>query len=145
MYVHNDVKYCVKVRSCDLNTFTNIDYILLELLTFKIAVCCAYCLLGTKTDNIINLIEHIKGTVDSKSQIVFAGDFNINILDDKIDSSIDFISSVNMLALHPVISLPTRVKNATVTLTDNFLCDFSMLPLNTNVIITDISDHYMIA
>ena len=145
MHVHNDVKYCIKVRSCDLNTISKIDYILLELLTFKIAVCCAYCPPGTKTDNIINLIEHIKGTVDPKSQIVFGGDFNINILDDKIDSSIDFINSVNMLALHPVISLPIRVTNATATLIDNFLCDFSMLPLNTNVITTDISDHYMIA
>ena len=121
---HRQIYHWVKVRSCDLNTVSNIDYILLELLTFKIAFCCVYCPPGTKTNNIINLIEHIKGTVESKSQIVFGGDFNINILGEKIDSSIDFISSVNMLALHPVISLPTRVTNATATLIDNFICDF---------------------
>ena len=48
-----------------------------------------------------------------------------------------------MLALHPTITLPTRVINTTKSLIDNFLCDFSFLPANTNVITTD--DHYAIA
>ena len=41
--------------------------------------------------------------------------------------------------------LPTRVTNNTVTLIDNFMCDFSLLPVRTCVVKIDISDLYLIA
>ena len=47
--------------------------------------------------------------------------------------------------LYAVNTLPTKVTNTNKSLIDNFLCDFSFLPANTNVITTDISDHYAIA
>jgi hypothetical protein len=43
------------------------------------------------------------------------------------------------LSLHPVILLPTSVTDTSSTLIDNFLCDFSLLPILFYV------DHFMIA
>ncbi len=56
------------------------------------------------------------------------------------------ISLINLhaAALHPVISLPTRVTCSSSSLIDNFLCDISLLPVCSSVIKTDVSDHYAI-
>ena len=43
-----------------------------------------------------------------------------------------------------MILLPTRVTDHSATLLDNFLRDINLLPINSAVIKTDISDHYMI-
>ena len=37
------------------------------------------------------------------------GDYNINLLDDIPDISIEFLNSIHTLGLFPVINLPTRV------------------------------------
>ncbi len=54
------------------------------------------------------------------------------------------MNELHCLSLHPVISLPTRVTDTSTSLIDNFLCDFSLLPIESNVIKIDLSDHYMI-
>ena len=73
------------------------------------------------------------------------GDFKVNLIKDDTDTAMEFINAANMLALHPVISLPARISNTCASLIDNFLCDFSLLTARTNVITTDISDYFLIA
>ena len=60
-------------------------------------------------------------------------------------TAVGFINAANMLALHPIISLPTKISNTCASLIDNFLCDFSLLPARTTVTTTVNSDHFMIA
>ena len=50
-----------------------------------------------------------------------------------------------MIGFYPVITLPTRITSHSATLIDNFICDISILPTNSTVIKTDLSDHFMIA
>ena len=94
---------------------------------------------------IASTIESFKRLVSNKYNLIVGEDFNVNLLDLDDDNAIEFLNAVNLLALHPTITLLTRVTNTTKSLIDNFLCDFSFLPANTNVITTGIRDHYAIA
>ena len=69
----------------------------------------------------------------------------MNLIKDNTDTAMEFINAANMLALHPVISLPTKMFNTCASLIVNFVCDFSLLPARTNVITSVINDHFMIA
>ena len=91
------------------------------------------------------MLEQLRQLTNNKYSFIAGGDFNIDLLDANTEKSIEFINSSNLLALHPIITLPTRVTVNSRTLIDNFLCDFSLLPLKSTVITTDISDHYAIA
>ncbi len=144
-YICDSVKYCINVKSCEqmVPNAANIDFLLLELTEFNMAVCCLYCPPGTKPTDILKLIDFLKSCT-KMSHFVAGGDFNINLLVDN-NLSLEFLNSLHTVSLHPVISLPTRVTSTSSTLLDNFLCDFSLLPAQTNVIKTDISDHYLIA
>ena len=95
-------------------------------------------------NDINRTLEQLKTNSCAQSKLIIGGDYNINLLDSNSDISLEFIDNVHSLSLHPVISLPTRVADTSSTLIDNFLCDISLLPIHTNVLKTDISDHYLI-
>ena len=145
VYVHDSIKYRVKAKSCEINADCYIAYLLLELIEYKLALCFIYCPPRSTVENIASTIESFKRLVSNKYNLIVGGDFNVNLLDLDDDNAVEFFNAVNLLALHPTITLPTRVTNTTISLIDNFLCDFSFRPANTNVITTDISDHYTIA
>ena len=126
--------------SCEMNADCKIDYLLFELIEYKLALDYMYCPPRSTVENIASTIESFKRLVSNKYNLIVGGDFNVNLLDLDDDNAVEFLNAVNLLALHP-----TRVTNTTKSLIDNFLCDFSFLPANTNVITTDISNHYAIA
>ena len=144
MYVHNSLQYIVKDRSCDHPISKNIDYLLVELTKSNITLCCIYCPPKTKLNDINRTLEQLKTNSCAQSKLIIGGDYNINLLDSNFDISLEFIDNVHSLSLHPFISLPTKVADTSSTLIDNFLCDISLLPIHTNVLKTDISDHYLI-
>ena len=104
-----------------------------------------YCPPRSIIENIASTIESLKRLVSNKYNLIIGGDFNVNLLDLDDDNAVEFLNDVNFLVLHPTITLPTRVTNTTKLLIDYFLRDFSFLPVNTNVITTDISDYCAIA
>ena len=95
-------------------------------------------------NDINRTLKQLKTNSCTQSKLIIGGDYNINLLDSNSDISLEFINNVHSLSLHPVISFPTRVADTSSTLIDNFLCDVSLLPIHTNVLKTDISDHYLI-
>jgi hypothetical protein len=143
IYVHNSITFSVKTRSCDQPNPLNIDYILIHLAKTNIFICCLYCPPKCKLQDIILLIESLRSLTNQRLPLIIGGDFNVNLLDDN-DSALTFLNSIHSIGLHPTISLPTRVSENSSTLIDNFLCDFSLLPVNSSVIKTDLSDHFMI-
>ena len=145
VYVHNSVNFVVKDKSYDHGALKGIDYLLIELLQLKMSLCCMYCPPSTPLRNILSILEQVKATCALNTALVVGGDFNINLLDTTAEISSDFLNELHNLSLHPVISLPTRVTDTSATLIDNFLCDFSLLPITSNVIKVDLSDHFMIA
>ena len=143
IYVHDSVKFFIKAKSCN-NTnldISNIDYLLVELLELKLAICGMYCPPKTPLNNVVSLMELLRLSVNKKCQIVFAGDYNHNLLGDTAE---DFLVVLHVNFLHPVFTIPTRVTPISATLIDNFMYDISMLPIQSSVIVHDISDHYPI-
>ncbi len=146
MYLHNSVQYSVKLKSCErvVDAYHNIDFLILEILSLNITLCCMYCPPNTNLAHILTLIEHLKSKSNPRTSFVIGGDFNINLLASDTELSLEFLNSIHALGLHPIITLATRVTNTTSTLIDNFLCDINLLPLCSSVIKTDISDHFII-
>ena len=103
-----------------------------------------YCPPKTKLNDINKMLQQLKTSSCAPSKLIIGGDYNINLLDSNSDISLEFIDNIHSLSLHPVISLPTRVADTSSTLIDNFLYDIYLLPIHTNVLKTDISDHYLI-
>ena len=143
IYVHDSVKFFIKGKSCDntnLDIF-NIDYLLIELPELKLAICGMYSPPKTPLNNVVSLMELLRLSVNKKFQIVFAGDYNHNLLGDTAE---DFLVGLHVNFLHPVTTIPTRVTPISATLIDNFMCDNSMFSIQSSVIVHDISDHYPI-
>ena len=90
-----------------------------------------------------SLIEKIKNT-NLKIPCIIGRDYNVDLLCKDNYTNTNFINNLNVIGLHPIISLPTRVTDHSATLLDNFLCDINLLPINSAVIKTNINDHYMI-
>ena len=86
-------------------------------------------------------MELLRLSVNKKFQIVFAGDYNHNLLG---DTAADFLVGLHVNFLHPVITISECVTPISATLIDNFMCDISMLPIQSSIIVHDISDHYPI-
>jgi len=145
IYLHNSVQYSITDKSCNHKLLYNIDYILIDLMQFNLALCCLYCPPKTEVTDVIKVISLLKLKSNCKRPFIAAGDFNINLLEESNNFNADFVNDLLSYSLHPVITLPTRVTDSSATLIDNFLCDFSLLPMQACVIRYDISDHYPIA
>ena len=78
----------------------------------------------------------------SSSEIILAGDCNINLL--KIhDRPIfnEFFITIILYSVYPQIILPVRFTDSSCTSIDNFFCKLSSLQTAAGIIATDISDH----
>ena len=40
VYLHNSVQYCVMVKSCDRGDNQAFDFIAIELIEYKVGICC---------------------------------------------------------------------------------------------------------
>ncbi len=145
IYLHDSIKYSMKVKSSVQPVVCHtVEYLAVELLDYKIMLCCMYCPPNSSLADIMAVITYFKTLLSKKFSLIIGGDFNINLLDIDSDLVSDFLNNLHSLSLHPVISLPTRVSGSSSTIIDNFICDFSFLPLCSSVIKIDLSDHYLI-
>ena len=66
----------------------------------------------------------------SHSEVIIAGDFNINLLDIKTkDKALTFYNSFTTIGFLREINLPTRFSHRTGILINNFLCKLSDISL----------------
>ena len=91
MYLHDTVYYQVIDKPCNHNYTNNIDYILMALPQFSVAICCMYCPPQTKLTDIIGTISALRERLNGRSRFVVTGGFNINILNDT-NLSTDFLN-----------------------------------------------------
>ena len=98
--------------------------------------------------NYHTFINEFSETLDylhnQKSEIIIAGDYNIDLLRLKEKPMFnEYFDSVLGFGFFPKITLPTRLSNQSGTLIDNFLCKLSPYYSNTKtgVLLSDISDH----
>lgn len=94
--------------------------------------------------NFINDLNQIFDKIKIYKYIVLAGDFNINLLKCKENSSInDFVDNILSNGFLPKITVPTRLTQRNGTLIDNFFVKISddYSPTTARVLINNISDH----
>ena len=89
--------------------------------------------------------SYIAKSAKEKCHVIYAGDFNINLLHlherEKYQEYLDrFIAA----GLYPRITLPTRFSNKGCTLIDQIFCKFAdpLHQYNTEILTTKISDHF---
>ena len=81
-------------------------------------------------------------SIDSRSRVLLAGDFNFNLLNlDNDGLATGFIDSLLSLGLIPTISKPTRNIVPSISLLDNVFVSNS-LAYSSGILNWDISDHY---
>ena len=80
----------------------------------------------------------------SKSEVVIAGDFNLDLLKLNENNSVsNFFDIITSQMFHPTITLPTRFSDKRCTLIDNCYCKYSPAIMNstTGILTNNISDH----
>ena len=78
------------------------------------------------------------------SNIIFAGDFNMNLLEvNNKDAITEFFDLIASFSFFPKITLPTRFTNNNGTLIDNFFCKLTQNTLSSysGILLKQFSDH----
>ena len=95
----------------------------------------------TFINEFIPLLDHLQ---KCKSEVIIAGDYNIDLLQIKENGIFGkYLDSVVAQGFFPKITLPTRLSSRNCTLIDNFLCKLShgFSQATAGVLINTISDH----
>ena len=103
----------------------------------------------TRNDDLHSFINEfayiISSLENSNNHLIFAGDFNINLLKlNENDSYSNFFDTLISHSLYPsLITLPTRFPRTNGTLIDNFLCKLckSVLESTAGILTKRFSDH----
>ena len=70
------------------------------------------------------------------------GDFNLDLMkSDHHPATGGFLSEMNSVGFHPLISLPTRITSTSATLIDNIFTNDFCRPISSGLVFTSISDH----
>ena len=71
------------------------------------------------------------------------GDYNIDLLKDEIHRpTSDFLDLIYSNKITPTILKPTRITETTATIIDNILTNSNDDVIKTNILVTDITDHF---
>ncbi len=88
--------------------------------------------------------KHLKSLESNNTDVLIAGDFNIDLLKVNNVSAIgDYFDMLTSHSFYPKITMPTRFSNSNASLIDSILCKLTTTTLDTTsgVIIEKISDH----
>ena len=96
-------------------------------------------------NSFINEFGYIISSLENNnSHLIFAGDFNINLLKlNENDTYSNFFDTLISHSLYPLITLPTRFTRTNGTLIDNFFCKLckSVLESTAGILTKRFSDH----
>lgn len=114
---------------------------MVELDHLKTIVICIY---RTPNSNILVFIEILDNVLNEltkkQKKVILIGDFNINFLDDKVNTQL--LSVLNSYGLQTVIDEPTRVGKDSQSAIDQIILNTSLWDYNHTVIDTGFSDLY---
>ena len=148
VYIKDSINYSIRQ---DLN-FTSVSY---ESIWLEISV-----VINSKNSKniLVGLIYRHPGTsipefskkfsdfllenVNNYKDICIFGDFNINYLNDKVASVKNYLNQINSFGLTNLIKVQTRINNSGGTLIDHFYCSTPEKVILSQVLLSDISDHF---
>ena len=149
IYVDNKYKTEVKIN---INRYEHCEGLLIEInggcLSKTITIGNIYRPPETTNDSVNVFIEELSYNVssleNSNTQLILAGDFNINLLklnENEVYSN--FFDTLVSHSLYPQITHPTRFTRTNGTLIDNFFCKLSKYTLESTagILTKQFSDH----
>ncbi len=152
IYLHEHFNHDLELK-VKLNTYTTWEGLIIlvkkgETLTKPINIGNIYRPPNENLEHYYEIINEFSPILQklekNKNEIIFTGDFNIDLL--KINDKHVIGEYFDMLTSHsfyPKITVPPRLTNNNGTLIDNFLCKLTESTLNTTpgVLINKLSDH----
>ena len=86
-------------------------------------------------------LETVLNKVKDKRSYLM-GDFNLDLIkSDHHSATGKFLSDMNSMGFHPLISIPTRITPTSATLIDNIFTNDFCRPISSGLVFTSISDH----
>ena len=148
MFLHNTLVY--KLRpDLSINTIDN-ESLAVEIINKKTKNVIVHALYRPPCGKIKPFKKYLKNTfLKNKSAcktMYLVGDFNLNVLDYKINKKIqNFFDLIFQHGLIPIINKPTRITKRNATAIDHIITNsYLSSKLKTGIIKTDISDHFPI-
>ena len=89
-----------------------------------------------------SLLDNFEKAINYNPDVIILGDFNLNILDGAVSTFVDYMCC--LLNVSQLVSEATRVTPDTKTLIDYILSSMCDLHLETCVVKTCLSDHYLV-
>ena len=74
--------------------------------------------------------------VCKRKSVFLIGDFNLNLLNDKL-----LLDTVFSLGMYPLINKPTRITSHSATIIDNIFTGQLQSQLTSGIVVDDVSDH----
>jgi hypothetical protein len=107
----------------------------------KILVGSFYRPPAGKFDPFIQYMSSLTHYISNYANVVFGGDFNINLLANDNHSN-TLRCHMSEMGLSNIFLAPTRVTGGVSTCIDNIYCSFDMIISHEDILVSDISDHY---
>uniref|UniRef100_A0A1A8GC74 Helentron 4 helitron-like transposon replicase/helicase/endonuclease n=1 Tax=Nothobranchius korthausae TaxID=1143690 RepID=A0A1A8GC74_9TELE len=109
--------------------------------TKNIIISCIYRAPGSCVEPCTNTITEMLSGICNKD-VFLCGDFNIDLENvNNSKAANDFINSMHLLGLFPLITKPTRINAHSSTIIDNIFTNASEGIERSGIVMTDISDH----
>ena len=143
LYISNCLS-CKSIRVyCTENMFESIFIELSSGKSSGILVSCVYRMPGSCINSFCNELRQIlQAEIKPKQKNFLCGDYNINLLKyDEHYPTREFIDLMSSFGLKPTINKPTRITRTSQTLIDNIFTNEIIKPIETGILINDISDH----
>ena len=94
--------------------------------------------------NMTLFFQHLETVVDKvkNKRCYLMGDFNLDLIKSEHHSATGkFLSDMNSVGFHPLISLPSRITPSSATLIDNIFTNDFCRPISSGMVFSAISDH----
>lgn len=134
----------VSLSLTDIETlFIKIDKSLTNLNKPVIVGCCYRPPQGNPENFNIKICEILENLNVTDNYIYLHGDFNFNLFNINSSPSVNiFYNNLQSYCLYPLIDKPTRVTATSSTLIDNIFTNNISCEHRSNIVLTDISDHF---
>jgi hypothetical protein len=143
LYISNHLSCKSTKVYCSENLFESIFIELSYGKRSNMLVSCIYrapgSCMNTFCEELRPLLQEV---IKPKQSIFLCGDYNVNLLKhEEHPPTREFIDLMSSFSLKPTIHKPTRITRHTQTLIDNIFTNEIIRPIETGILINDISDH----
>lgn len=144
LYIDPSLRSC-KVKSMSKAVENILGIITVEIKvekTSNILISCVYRTPGTSVDTFNEQLANLWDKVNNSKITVLCGDTNVDLLSaSRNKRTTDFINTIYVNNLFPLITKPSRITTNTATLIDNIFINKIELSIEAGLLLYDLMDH----